>query len=242
MPQAYQQNAANRQRFGNGRRPATPRTVDFLVDLLDNRDLLASPRFFDRVNAMDAEELAAYIERLKEQARTLSQHTAGEWIERLKPLPRKARPDANRGRSNYEVAVPSEQLLPAGRYAVDSAEGELRFYRIYRKRNGRVDVYVQHGPTESKVPWGRAVQAIFEQILTAPGGARAAAHRYGHEIGACSVCGIRLTNKLSRELGIGPVCGGRFYEERSEWNAVRAEARQAIIDRGEDPDAVGEDL
>ena len=63
----------------------------------------------------------------------------------------------------------------------------------------------------------------------------AAAIRFGMEIGACSNCGRRLTNTISRELGIGPVCGGRLFGDtfKAEVKSKRAE----IIARGDDPDA-----
>lgn len=38
----------------------------------------------------------------------------------------------------------------------------------------------------------------------------AAAIAYGRETGTCSCCGAELTNKISIELGIGPICRGRW--------------------------------
>jgi hypothetical protein len=76
-----------------------------------------------------------------------------------------------------------------------------------------------------------AATAVLKNIMDA--GVREAAIRYGHEIGVCSRCGRRLTNRISRELGIGPVCGGRYWEDFGEQVSA---ARQRIVDRGEDPD------
>ena len=38
----------------------------------------------------------------------------------------------------------------------------------------------------------------------------AAAQLYGQQTGRCSCCGKELTNKLSIELGIGPICREKF--------------------------------
>lgn len=37
-----------------------------------------------------------------------------------------------------------------------------------------------------------------------------AAVRYGQKTGKCSCCGRKLTNKVSIELGIGPICAGTW--------------------------------
>ena len=38
----------------------------------------------------------------------------------------------------------------------------------------------------------------------------AAAQAHGHDTGNCSACGRLLTNELSVEIGIGPICRGRW--------------------------------
>lgn len=123
--------------------------------------------------------------------------------------------------------------VPSGRYAVDSNEGELRFYQVWRPKGKPyiMRLYVLHGPDSSQVH-RNAVDAIMKKIAADP---RAAAIRFGNEIGACSNCGRRLTNRISRELAIGPVCGGRLWEE-TEWKQLVRDKRQEIIARGEDPD------
>jgi hypothetical protein len=123
--------------------------------------------------------------------------------------------------------------VPAGRYAIENEEGELRFYRLWIGRNGYKKLYVLHGPDSSELPYKTAL-SIMGKIFRA--GVEECAIRYGHEIGACSNCGRRLTNRISRELGIGPICGGRMFGD--EFDAKRDAAREAIIERGEDPDEV----
>lgn len=126
--------------------------------------------------------------------------------------------------------------IPAGRYAVENEEGELRFYQLWRPRDhGDSDfwqLYVLHGPDSSRVH-NKAAGAIVQKIRAA--GIREAAIRFGNEIGACSNCGHRLTNRISRELGIGPVCGGRMFGDGG-WKTEVREARERIKARGENPD------
>jgi hypothetical protein len=61
--------------------------LKYIEGLIDQRNLLASPKHFDAVNAMDAEEYAAYIAHLKAQAAQLSKQTASAWITALRALP-----------------------------------------------------------------------------------------------------------------------------------------------------------
>lgn len=203
-------------------KPASPRSLDFALDLLRNRDLTASTKWVDATQAMDAEEYDRHLESIRQRC-AQDQYFCSGVIEALKSLPRKS--DARRAEDLPDV--------PAGRYAVDDAEGELRFYRVARsKRTGRYWIYVQHGPDESEIPFNRATYfSILGKIADDPAGAM---QRYGFEIGSCGKCGLRLTNRISRELGIGPICGGRMFE--GDWRDMERRARQAIVDRGEDPD------
>jgi hypothetical protein len=129
--------------------------------------------------------------------------------------------------------------VPAGRYAVENDQGELRFYNVWVARNGkRLNVYVLHGPNDSDLRFHKTMLGVLRKIKA--DGIREAALRFGREIGSCSNCGRRLTNRISRELAIGPVCGGRMFGEK-EWKAEVKAKRQEIVDRGEDPDEELED-
>jgi RNA polymerase subunit RPABC4/transcription elongation factor Spt4 len=121
--------------------------------------------------------------------------------------------------------------VPAGRYAVESDEGELRFYRLWVGNTGYKKLYLLHGPDSTELPYKTAL-GVCGKIFRA--GIEECAIRYGREIGACSNCGRRLTNRISRELGIGPVCGGRMFGD--DWNGRVIDARKDIELRGEDPD------
>jgi hypothetical protein len=169
----------------------------------------------------------------------LSKQMASQVINYLRERPFKPKvkgerqPDAAPGSETRRRVTPDATDLPTGRYAIENAAGELRFYRVWRgtRNPNYIKLYLLHGPDETEVPYGPGALSIINQIAT---DAREAALRYGREIGCCSNCGKRLTNRLSRELSIGPVCGGRWYH--GDWADVRAAARDAIIARGEDPD------
>jgi Family of unknown function (DUF6011) len=48
------------------------------------------------------------------------------------------------------------------------------------------------------------------EIIKVAADPHAAAVAYGFATARCSCCGLTLTNKLSRELGIGPICRAKF--------------------------------
>ena len=99
--------------------------------------------------------------------------------------------------------------VPAGRYAVDNADGVLTFYVIRVKQDGKVVINVKASNVEHEVPFNAAGYAtILQSILDA--GLREATIRYGQELGHCGVCGRELTDETSRAEGIGPVCATRF--------------------------------
>lgn len=203
------------ERFKQHPTKATEPQVKWIMDMIETKEF-PDQASEDRLRKMvriwhDPEEIG------------ITKAKASEIIDWLKERPTKA---------NAQTTGPGEwNDVPAGRYAVDSNEGELRFYQVWRpKDNPKIyRLYVLHGPDSSAVQ-GKAVRPIMMKIAK---DVEAAMIRYGHEIGSCSVCGRRLTNRISRELGIGPVCGGRMWEDFGD--KVSA-ARQNILDRGEDPD------
>lgn len=162
---------------------------------------------------------------------------AGSLIDTLRPLKFKPRDPMEQRDRNYQSADNAARFavgVPAGRYAVTADSGELRFYNVWISRDkARLNVYVCHGPDESDLRYQQTVLGVLNKIKTA--GIRESAIRYGLEIGECSNCGRRLTNRISRELGIGPICGGRMFGDDGWKDEVKAK-RQEIIDRGQNPD------
>jgi len=201
----------------------------FLTSLLDERDLRQS----DKVAASTDEEYAAAINAMKANAATLTKRAASAWIERLLTFPHLPR-ERNVQRGGANASIPSADDLPTGHYAVENEDGELRFYRVWRgtRNPNYVKLYVEHGPNDSEVPFKAAI-TILGKIMEA--GAWECARRYGAEIGCCSRCNARLTNRVSRLLSIGPICGGRFWSDESEWKSRVSAARRTLLDAGLDP-------
>lgn len=52
--------------------------------------------------------------------------------------------------------------------------------------------------------------AQADRIVAAAADPAAAAIAYGQRTGSCAVCGITLTNKVSRARGIGPICAAKY--------------------------------
>ena len=101
-----------------------------------------------------------------------------------------------------------------GGYYAATIDGVTKFFRIDRVVGGKWD-----GWTFVKI---QASDDLHRQGSQKPGQAyrgssadylaeivkdeRAALALYGHELGRCGVCSRTLTDELSRERGIGPVC------------------------------------
>lgn len=207
----------------------TPPQLKFICDLLAERDL----RKGGKIVVSTDEEYAAAIDRLKEQASRLSKRDASLWLDKLQTLPHLPRDRAVR-RGGATESIPSAEELPSGHYAIENNDGELRFYRVWRgdRNPNYVKLYVEHGPDSSEVPF-RSALSIIAKIVEA--GTFNAARRYGAEIGRCSRCNARLTNRVSRLLSIGPICGGRFWSDEGEWKSRVSRARASLRDAGLDP-------
>lgn len=83
-------------------------------------------------------------------------------------------------------------------------------------------IFVSEGKGESRKKLGRISGGKFirsfacddateARVVAAAADPAAAAKAYGLRTGSCSCCGRELTNKESRELGIGPICARRFF-------------------------------
>ena len=160
----------------------------FIRNLLERKTgdlvnlLKAEPAIIDRYNLSDASKV----------------------IDRLMGYPddRSKEQDMNR-------AVPE---VPSGRYALNGADGIMRFYQVeHGKAGGRWASYLfvsqitgapggfHHNPLRGF----DARKAVLEQIAAEPD---EALRRFGRELGICGCCGSPLTNAESRAAGIGPVC------------------------------------
>lgn len=96
------------------------------------------------------------------------------------------------------IAKPSKY---AGRVYIFSHEKELNQWgSLSNKYLGWIE--------ESKTNLGEV--SLIQAVEDAAADPYKAAKVYGMATGTCSCCGRELTNKLSIELGIGPICREKF--------------------------------
>lgn len=189
--------------------PASERQVNYITGLVRSRQVSES-----------------WLVRIKELTeRGLTKGDAGKIIQALKPLP------VIVGKDDTAKNNPTIQDVPPGRYALQTGpdENDLSFYRVIERddkehtgRKYRIMVQIA-GPNETMLKYGQA-NDIARKIIRA--GLGDAAALYGHKVGRCAICHTRITNRVSRELGIGPVCGGRVYEDwevrvDTAWNKLQ---------------------
>lgn len=144
----------------------------------------------------------------------LTKAGASKLIDYLSTLPLKPRTSTKTTSGDPALGyVPSAEVVPAGRYAIDTYDGAhngVAFYKIDRptegKWAGRVFVKLMISDDEQRIPFA-AAKGVLRRIAEV--GAEAASARYGHEIGECGMCGRTLTNDESRARGIGPVCAAK---------------------------------
>lgn len=111
--------------------------------------------------------------------------------------------------STSRVDPELEAKVPDGRYAIE-LEGAIKFYRVRKVTSGPWSgrTFVDQQASDETFPVRFAAQRA--KILTAiAADVKAAAIRYGRELGQCSQCGRTLTNPESIQLGIGPICLAR---------------------------------
>lgn len=167
--------------------PASDKQIAFLTDLL-GQGLIPE----DKADAVRQQIAAGKV--------TVGR--ASRYIDRLLEL-RKSQP-----KQATRTPVPD---VPAGRYAVDTDEGHLAFYKVDRPTEGKwagrtFVTLVLGGGGRQRMPWKQSV-AVLVKIAQDP---QAAMERYGRELGQCGHCGRDLTNEESRARGIGPVCAGKM--------------------------------
>ncbi len=222
----------------------TDRQRSYLLTLLDDRDLFASPKWFDSVNAMDEGEYERHLYGIKNTlVPSLSKAAASKWIGELVKLPKAPKKtiapkgngsgpwsvqDVNTFANMGQKSAPGDEtyamhrtkggndmIVPRGSYAIERTsmrfpgafQNDLLFFSVWISDNGErwtVRMYV----SDERVKISRSLQYdVLDAIGHAP---EAAAARYGHEIGKCGICSRTLTNDISRERGIGPVCAEKW--------------------------------
>jgi len=155
---------------------------------------------------------------LREKATERLSEAQRNWLESQPDFNRLTRQQASRVITTL-LALPKVEAgvnvtqhgVRNGRYAVTEADGVLRFYRVNTPDEGRwagfTFVEVQASEELHPVKDKARRTKILALIAADP---KAAMLRYGQEIGSCGHCGRTLTNELSREIGIGPICRAKM--------------------------------
>jgi hypothetical protein len=112
-----------------------------------------------------------------------------------------------------EVTVPAADV-PDGRYAVyndDQSVNDIAFYLVENVTEGKWDgwTFVRQivGGDEQKLSQKQG-RTILAKIVAL--GVVESFQLYGRSTEVCGVCNTNLTNKESREYGIGPKCRKKF--------------------------------
>lgn len=176
-----------------------------------------------------------------EESGEMTKRKASEVITKLRALPWKPKDPANppRGLTERSHSKITREDVPTGRYCIQTGldEEDLSFYRIkWGKMTNVIWISRIGGPNEYPIRSPDEKAKILKDIYR--NGAAEAATRYGFKVGRCSVCHTRITNRLSRSLGVGPVCGGRFF---SDWKERVNKVRSELVAQGLDPNENIED-
>lgn len=191
------------------KRPRADRYVYVLLTQLTDRDAdagRAGREWYERNrNGLTVQQGSDWINRLKAKIEATNAHTPPV----VDPGIRNSWPEWR------ELAA---QLVEVGgptgaRFAVATEAGsdnDLAFWWIVRHEDqgGMVKYFLRQvigGQGAVRVRMSpEAMVSIARKIMAT--GAKQAMLRFGQEIGSCGHCGRTLTNKASRDRGIGPVC------------------------------------
>lgn len=172
---------------------ATPAQMNYLTSLLASR----------------LPELSAEAKAKIAATASASKQICSEMIDNLVSAPVAARPQTF-SPAGVSPSAPALPDVPEGRYAVENADGTLRFYSVDRPTEGRWAgfTFLAVWASDETFPIkNRETKAqILAEIARDP---KAAMLRFGMEIGKCGHCGRTLTDAASRAAGIGPVCAGK---------------------------------
>lgn len=103
--------------------------------------------------------------------------------------------------------------IPTGRYAIEVG-GETLLVQLDNVDRGKwagwVFVKGEDGRLGNQKP-GHSYRGKYpEELAALAADPLAAAVAYGRYTGSCCICGRELTNPVSIEAGIGPICAGKF--------------------------------
>lgn len=167
---------------------ASPKQIDLI------KKLLGEIAEYDRPFAVETWELMRELQ----NSQRLTMTKAGHEINTL--LAVKGREVRAAEAAKTPVKLPE---VPAGRYAVDNSEGKTAFYRVAVSDKGFVKLYAYSSDEQIEQSFP-VMRVVLQKILDA--GLDTAQERWGCEMKHCYRCGRKLTDEISRALGIGPDC------------------------------------
>lgn len=177
---------------------ATPKQIYFIGRLFAERTYAGEtrPKFKRRLSTLDASPEAVEALTVREASNLIDYLLTLPEIETIEPT----EPEA-------VTTITEPEAIPAGRYAYTGTEGHTVFVKVDTptegKWAGRTFVKLQ---VSGDYRWmDRNAQNAAKAAIRAQG-IKESALRYGHELGACGLCGLPLTNAQSRADGIGPKC------------------------------------
>lgn len=200
-----------------GVKPASEAQVNFLRELVAERAPDTNEEFITSVIDQGSQRVSAAIGRLKAMPKVETAPTSapartnryagkcedcGLTVEAEEGILTKS--DSGRWEvAHREGECPASAFpFPNGRYAVENAEGVLRFYVADHE-----GLFVQASDELHRVhPSGQ--EAVIEAIAADP---ETASRRYGTELGRCGRCNRTLTDEVSRAAGLGPVCAAKGW-------------------------------
>jgi hypothetical protein len=139
----------------------------------------------------------------KKMLQTLSRTDISKVINVLVSLPWVPRP-VNQIQVSLPPTVP--QSINAGRYAVQR-NGELEFYEVRKPTEGKWAGWVFLSKLSGDNALSVRDKAEREAVYALIGKDQIGALKlYGQKIGQCGHCRKTLTDAVSRDFGIGPVC------------------------------------
>lgn len=181
-------------------RTASPAQVKFLADLItDLTTWTTDPRLDDetRSNARAvAETLAAYPTSGGDPSKLITQGIGARLILR----------QAYGKPQSVPTAPEAFPAVPDGRYCIDT-DGDPAFYKV---KAGRSRVFIDRFASDNTYPVIRNAERS-RVLLAIAADPKAAGVRFGQLIEKCCRCGRTLTDKVSRERGIGPECASKGW-------------------------------
>lgn len=170
--------------------PASDKQLAFINSLIGAREIPVAGKTPDEATVL------ARIEDVM-GGKPVAKHEASACIDYLLKQPKKV------------VATGPLAELPLSKYAL-VVGGDLRFYEVVQRASGKRYL---NGLVGAPGDFARRDlqfaerQVVVAQLLANPVAAIAA---FGKHFVVCGKCSSPLTDEVSRELGIGPVCRGKL--------------------------------